>query len=284
MQEFFKKQETMLLYIDWNVNPTIFEIGPLSIRWYGLMFAIGFLIGYKLIENMFLREKMDITTGVLDSLLLYVFAGTVIGARFGHVVFWEWDYYSQHLIEIPQIWKGGLASHGAMVILPLILWFFSAKIIKKPALWLLDRIAIAVAMTGGFIRLGNLFNHEIVGKETESAWGFIFRQCYNCGDVARHPVQLYESFSYFIIFAIMMFLYWRTDLGKKRGFLFGFFLTTIFGMRFLLEYFKRHFIGVETNLMETYGMNLGQILSIPAVLLGIYLMLTARKRLMDLPY
>jgi prolipoprotein diacylglyceryl transferase len=272
----------MLLFIDWNVNPTIFEIGPLSIRWYGLMFAIGFLVGYKLIENIFTREK--VSHEYLDGLLLYIFAGTVLGARFGHVVFWEWDYYAQHLIEIPQIWKGGLASHGAMVILPLILWFYAVRIIKKPALWLLDRIAITVAMTGGFIRLGNLFNHEIVGKETEVSWGFIFRQCYDCGDVARHPVQLYESFSYFVIFAIMMFMYWKTDLGKKRGFLFGFFLTTVFGMRFIWEFFKRHFIDAETGLMETYGMNLGQILSVPAVLLGVILMVTAYKRKMDLPY
>lgn len=274
----------MLLYIDWTVNPTIFEIGPLSIRWYGLMFAIGFLIGYKLVENMFIREKIDITTGVLDSLLLYIFAGTVIGARFGHVVFWEWDYYSQHLIEIPQIWKGGLASHGAMVILPLILWFYAVKIIKKPALWLLDRIAITVAMTGGFIRLGNLFNHEIVGKVTDVSWAFMFHLSGDNPVVPRHPVQLYESFSYFIIFAVMMFFYWKTDLGKKRGFLFGFFLTTVFGMRFIWEFFKEHFINLEMDLMSAYGMNLGQILSIPAVLFGVFLMVTAYKKQMDLPY
>lgn len=272
----------MLLYIDWHVNPTIFEIGPLSIRWYGLMFAIGFLIGYKIVENIFTREKMN--HEYLDSLLLYIFIGTVLGARFGHVVFWEWDYYSQHLIEIPQIWKGGLASHGAMVILPLLLWFYAAKIIKKPALWLLDRIAITVAMTGGFIRLGNLFNHEIVGKATDVAWAFKFNLSGDNPIVPRHPVQLYESFSYFIIFTIMFFMYWKTNLGKKSGFLFGFFLTAVFGMRFLLEYFKQHFVGQEVTLMETYGINYGQLFSIPAVILGVILMATANKRRLDLPY
>ncbi len=272
----------MLLFIDWHINPVIFEIGPLSIRWYGLMFAIGFLLGYKIIENIFTRE--NVSHDYLDGLLLYIFIGTVVGARFGHVFFWSWDYYSQNLSEIPKIWEGGLASHGAMVILPLILWFYAVKVIKKPALWLLDRIAITVAMTGGFIRLGNLFNHEIVGKATDVAWAFKFNLSGDNPIVPRHPVQLYESISYFIIFAIMMFMYWRTDLGKKRGFLFGFFFTAVFGMRFILEYFKQHFNEEEVGLMAEYGMNLGQILSVPAVILGIILMVTANRRKMDLSY
>ena len=272
----------MLAYIDWHVNPEILSIGPLSIRWYGLMFAIGFLIGHKLVTDMFTREK--ISHDYLDGLLLYIFIGTVVGARFGHVVFWEWDYYSQNLSKIPMIWEGGLASHGAMVILPLILWFYAVKVIKKPALWLLDRIAITVAMTGGFIRLGNLFNHEIIGKASDAAWAFKFHLSGNQEIIPRHPVQLYESLSYFIIFGIMMWLYWKTNAGKKRGFLFGFFLTTVFGMRFILENFKEHFIVEEVSLMAEYGMNLGQILSIPAILLGIFLMITAGKRLIQIDY
>jgi prolipoprotein diacylglyceryl transferase len=272
----------MLAFIDWHVNPEIFSLGPLSIRWYGLMFAFGFLIGFRLVTNMFTREQ--ISHDYLDGLLLYIFIGTVLGARFGHVVFWEWDYYSEHISKIPRIWEGGLASHGAMVVLPLILWYYAVKVIKKPALWLLDRIAITVAMTGGFIRLGNLFNHEIIGKATDVAWAFKFHLSGNQEIVPRHPVQLYESISYFIIFGIMMWLYWKTNLGKKRGFLFGFFLTTVFGMRFLLEFFKEHFIDQEVSLMAEYGMNLGQILSIPAVLLGIFLMATANKRPMNINY
>lgn len=263
------------LSILWEVDPIAISIGPLSIRWYGLFFATGFMIGYYIVSKMFEREGID--EEYLDSLLMWLFIGTVVGARFGHVVFWQWDYYSQNLWDIPQIWKGGLASHGAAVMIPTILLIYAKKIIKKPALWLLDRVAVPIAMVGGFIRMGNLMNHEIVGKVTDVSWSFLFTR-HEREALPRHPVQLYESISYFIIFAILMFLYWKTDARKRPGLLVGTFFTGIFGVRIFAEYFKQHFFEYEVGMMQNMGLNFGQLLSVPVVLLGIFLIINALRK------
>ncbi len=263
------------LSILWEVDPIAISIGPLSVRWYGLFFATGFMIGYYIVAKMFERE--GVSEDYLDSLLMWLFVGTVVGARFGHVVFWQWDYYSQHLSEIPQIWKGGLASHGAMVMIPTILFIYAKRIIKKPPLWLLDRVAVPIAMVGGFIRLGNLMNHEIVGKVTNVSWAFLFT-LHEQNPQPRHPVQLYESLSYFLLFAIMFYMYWKTDARKRTGLLTGVFFAGIFGIRIFAEYFKQHFFEYELGMMESFGLNFGQLLSVPAVLFGIGLIIYAMRK------
>ncbi len=260
----------LLAYITWDVNPDIFHLGPRPIRWYGLLFAMGFLLGYFLVRKMFLRE--DAPEEWLDSCLIYTMLGTIIGARLGNVFFYDWAYYSANPAEIIKIWNGGLASHGAAIAIPIALWIFSKRVSKKSVFWILDKVVIAVALAGCFIRLGNLMNSEIYGIQTDVPWAFIFARV---DAIPRHPVQIYESLCYLMSFGVLMTVYWRTDFYKKRGFIFGLFLVLIFGFRFVMEYFKNAQGGFE----ESLGiLSTGQWLSIPFVLLGIGLMIWSNNR------
>ncbi|MCI5082117.1 MAG: prolipoprotein diacylglyceryl transferase, partial [Saprospiraceae bacterium] len=164
--------QTLLAYINWDVNPEIFTIGPVTPRWYGLLFATGFLIGLYIVRKMFEEEKVP--ESWLDKAFIYVVVGTVVGARLGHVFFYDWDYYSEHLAEIPMIWKGGLASHGGAIAIIIALWIFSKRVSKKSILWILDKVVVPTALAGCFIRLGNLMNSEIYGIPTDVSWAFIF--------------------------------------------------------------------------------------------------------------
>jgi len=164
--------QTLLAYIDWTVRPEIFTAGPISPRWYGLLFAAGFLIGLFMVQKMFRAEKAP--EAWLDKAFIYIVVGAVLGARLGHVFFYDWPYYSQHPGEILQIWKGGLASHGGAIGIIIALWFFSRFVSKKPILWMLDKVVVPTALAGCFIRLGNLMNSEIVGKVTNASWAFRF--------------------------------------------------------------------------------------------------------------
>lgn len=265
--------ELILTYITWDVSPDIFHIGPRPIRWYGLLFALGFLIGYYLVRKMFLRE--DAPEEWLDSCLIYTMLGTIIGARLGNVFFYDWAYYSANPIEILKIWNGGLASHGAAIAIPLALWMYSKRVTKKSVFWILDKVVIAVALAGCFIRLGNLMNSEIYGIPTEVSWAFIFARV---DAIPRHPVQIYESLCYLMSFGVLMYFYWKTDFYKKRGFLFGLFLVMIFGFRFVMEYFKNAQGGFE-NALGVFST--GQWLSIPFVLLGIGLMVWSNNKGFD---
>lgn len=161
-----------LLYVIWNVDPTLFQLGPITIRWYGLLFAASFLFGYMIMQRFLVKEGLS--KDWVDSLLIYMMAGTIAGARLGHVFFYQWDYYQDHLLEILMVWEGGLASHGAAIgiIISLLIW--SKKISKKSLLWILDRVVVTVALSGLFIRTGNFFNHEIVGKPTGTDDGVKF--------------------------------------------------------------------------------------------------------------
>ena len=215
---------------------------------------------------------------------------TVIGARLGHVLFygpyWGEDGYFSHPWEIVKIWEGGLASHGAAIAILFALWYFSKKTVKKPYLWILDRIAAPIAIAGAFIRLGNLVNHEMVGYITDVPWGFRFlhHDCLNYFNgkylcawseiPVRHPAQLYEAICYFISFGILLFLYWRKDKWKQEGYIFGVFLVLIFGFRFLIEFLKEG----QTARDEVLLLNTGQMLSIPFVLIGIFLIYRSTKR------
>ena len=255
----------ILMDIRWNVSPEIVSLGPLTLRWYGMLFALGFLLGLFMVRKMFQAEKAP--EEWLDKAFVYVVLGAVIGARLGHVFFYDWGYYSQHLGEIPQIWKGGLASHGGAIGIILALWIYSRRVSKKSILWILDKVAVPTALAGCFIRLGNLMNSEIYGKPAPEGFPFAF-VFERVDQIPRHPVQLYESISYLLIFVVLYFLFWRTERSKKPGFIFGMFLVLVMGVRFVLEYYKHEQGGFEeaiNNVLST-----GQLLSIPFVLIGLY--------------
>lgn len=258
----------MLTFISWNVDPVIFSLGPLSVRWYGLMFAIGFLVGYELVSRMFRHEGAP--EKWLGILLLFLVAGTIIGARLGHVFFYSWPYYSQHPGEILKIWEGGLASHGGAIGNIIGLFLFSWFVSKKPASWVFDKVVVAVALVAGLIRIGNLMNSEIYGGPTNLPWGFIFLR--NGETLPAHPTQIYEALAYFVLFGIMMWMYWKKNLEERPWFLTGFFFTWVFGFRFFIEFVKNVQVESEYGLIAQYGLNMGQILSIPFILLGIFLM------------
>lgn len=277
----------MLFAINWSFDAEIIP-GYRTPNWYGLLFVSGMVLGYFVIRAMFKREK--ISNDLLDKLVMYMVPATVIGARLGHVLFygpyWGEDGYFSHPWEIVKIWEGGLASHGAAIVILFALWYFSKKTVKKPYLWILDRIAAPIAIAGAFIRLGNLVNHEMVGYITDVPWGFRFlhHDCLNYFNgkylcawseiPVRHPAQLYEAICYFISFGILLFLYWRKDKWKKEGYIFGVFLVLIFGFRFLIEFLKEG----QTARDEVLLLNTGQMLSIPFVLIGIFLIYRSTKR------
>jgi len=257
----------MLLSILWDVDPEIFKIGPIAVRWYGLLFALGFLLGYYIVERMFKKEGIPLEW--LEKLFLYTMIATVVGARLGHVFFYGWEFYSQHPIEILKIWHGGLASHGATIGILAALYLYSKKVSKKSILWVLDRVAIPVALAGFFIRTGNLMNSEIIGTQTELSWGFQFVRASIYEPLApRHPAQLYEAICYLFSFGILMYMYWKTNAKEFAGRLIGAFFMLIFTARFFIEFIKENQEAFE----EGMTLNMGQWLSIPFILLGAYLL------------
>lgn len=257
--------------INWNVNPDLITIGSLHIRYYSLFFVIGFWLGYRLFVYFYKRE--DLPVSLLDPLLFTLIVCTIVGARLGHVLFYQPDYYLAHPAEIFKIWHGGLASHGGAIAILIGLWWYARHYGKKyrfDFLWILDRIGIAIAFAGMFIRLGNLMNSEIYGDVTDLPWGFVFLR--NGEIFPKHPTQLYEALAYLILGIALLMLY-RYRLGRlKRGFLFGLFLTGLFGARFLIEFIKEPQVEFE----QTMTLNMGQLLSIPFVIAGIILMIRSR--------
>lgn len=247
-------------FIEWSVSPEIFHLGPVSVRWYGFLFAMAFVAGYFIMTWIFKKEGKPQSD--LEQLSVYMIFGTVIGARLGHCLFYNPGYYLSNPIEIIKVWEGGLASHGAAIGILIALYLFSKKKKNYPMLWILDRIVIVVALAGSFIRLGNLFNSEIIGKPTDVSWAFIFTAV---DDIPRHPAQLYESVAYFIIFLILIFIYSKGIEKNKTGLLFGLFLLLVFTFRFFVEFVKENQSGFE----ETMILNMGQILSIPFIIAGL---------------
>lgn len=264
----------MLDFIVWNADPILFHLGPLAVRWYGLMFAVGFFIGYQIVAKMFKHEGAP--ESWLGTLLIYLVVGTIVGARLGHCLFYEWDYYSQHPLDILKVWEGGLASHGGTIANIIGLFIFSWCVSKKPASWVFDKIVVAVALVAGLIRLGNLFNSEIYGSYTDLPWGMIFVR--NGETLPAHPTQLYEALLYFALFALLMWMYWKRNAEERPWLLTGVFFTVTFGGRFLIEYVKNVQVASELAMRAQYGMDLGQILSIPFILLGIALIVYALNR------
>ena len=254
-----------LLFIQWNVDPVLVEIGPLAIRWYGLLFMFSFLFGYKILENVFKRESVKLE--LLDKLAMYVGLGTIIGARLGHCLFYQADYYLSHPIEIIMIHQGGLASHGAAFGIIIGMYLFCRKH-KTTFLWIADRVVMVVALAATFIRIGNLMNSEIVGQPTDGSWGFIFQRLHEIPPVPRHPTQLYEASYYLLVFGVLQFLYWKKNSGQIPGRIFGIFLLMVFGFRFFVEFLKENQVDFEGGL----PLNMGQWLSIPFIAFAIYLL------------
>ncbi|MDD2799804.1 MAG: prolipoprotein diacylglyceryl transferase [Bacteroidales bacterium] len=269
----------MLNYITWTADPAIITILGREIRWYGLMFAIGFWVGFKIVEKMFLREKIDLKW--LDSLFLYVMAGTVIGARLGHCLFYGWDYYSAHPIEIFKIWEGGLASHGGAMGIIIAIYIYSKKVTHKSMLFTFDRLVVPVALVAALIRIGNLFNHEIYGHPTDLPWAFRYISNLHAWKqgaepiftAPSHPTQLYEATTYLLVFGLLMFLYFKKQAWKREGLIFGIFLNGIFLTRFFIEFIKNNQEDFEANMV----INMGQILSLPFIAVGIWLIVRALK-------
>ena len=250
------------LKIIWQPDPTIFTIGDVEVRWYGLLFALGFFLAYFVMYYIFRKEKKPL--GLLDRLTLYIFLATVIGARLGHCFFYEWDYYKDHLLEILMIWEGGLASHGAAVCIVIALVIY-LKRYRMDVWWLFDRVAMAIPVTAAFVRLGNLMNSEIWGYPTQMPWGFVFAADESAGNAARHPTQLYEALAYLAVSAILLYVYARKKGRIGRGFFVSFFLIGLFTARFVIEFFKEVQVEFEKNLF----MDMGQWLSIPFIMLGL---------------
>ncbi|MFW7381096.1 MAG: prolipoprotein diacylglyceryl transferase [Oligoflexus sp.] len=249
-------------YFVWDLNPEIFRWGPIAPRYYGVLFATGFLVGYQLMKSIFLAEGRKEED--LSSLLFYLMVGTIVGARLGHCLFYEPAYYLRNPLEMLKIWQGGLASHGGSIGVLLAAWLYQRKHPDQPYLWLADRLAIGVAFAAGCIRLGNFFNSEIIGKPTDVPWAIIFARI---DQLPRHPAMLYESLSYFLLFALLWGIYKLRGPNIPQGRLLGIMLAWIFTSRIIIEFYKEDQVAFEAGMI----LNMGQLLSIPFVLLGILL-------------
>ena len=278
------------LKIEWAPNPIFLEIGPVAIHWYSIMFIVAFSLGYYIINKIYINDKKPVE--LVEPLFIYIVLGTLIGARLGEVFFYNWEYFQNNLLEIflpikkdPNgsllfgiidgfkfVGYRGLASHGAAIGIVTSMYIYKHKFKYDSILWIFDRIVIPISIGGMFVRIGNFFNSEIVGKYTGSNFGVVFL---NDGEIyPRHPAQLYEGFGYFLLFIILWKLYWKTDLKNQKGFFFGLFFTGLFSTRFLVEFVKESQGGFEDILGV---LTTGQWLSIPFILIGIFFMLKSKK-------
>ncbi len=259
--------------INWNPDVEIFKIGSFAVRYYSLMFVIAFVLGLQIMKKIFKREGVSLEK--LDSLFIYTVVATLLGARLGHFLFYDPEFLFSHPLEVllpvqfnPFRFTGyqGLASHGAAIGIIIAMYFYSKKVLQKPVLWILDRIVIPVASGAIFVRIGNLMNSEIIGKPTNSDFGFIFEKLGE--NFPRHPAQLYESFGYLITFALLWYVYWKTDKREKLGYIFGLFMVMLWSVRLIVEFFKE----AQVDARGDWELNTGQILSIPMILVGFYFM------------
>ncbi len=252
----------------WDVNPEIFSLGPLHVRWYGVFFALGFFLGYKIMARIYRREGRSLEN--LSDLLLYLMLGTVIGARLGHVFLYQPDYYLAHPWEIPMLWEGGLASHGGFAGVLVALYFYLKKHRDMNFIQLADRLAIPCLLAAAMIRLGNFFNSEILGTPSTLPWAVVFARV---DPVPRHPAMLYEALAYFLVFVALYAAYWKTRIIQYSGRVFGISLAICFLARFLIEFVKENQVPFENRMV----LNMGQLLSIPFIVVGICLIWTSSK-------
>lgn len=270
----------MLSYITWTADPAIFSIGSREIRWYGLMFAIGFLIGYKIVEKMWKKE--DLPTPWIDKLLIYTMLGTVLGARLGHCLFYDPGYYLANPVDILKVWEGGLASHGGTLGIIIAIYFFSKRVTHKSMMWTFDRLVVPTGLVAAMIRFGNLMNHEIYGYPSDLPWSFRFIKNLSAWkqgaepifSAPSHPTQLYEAISYLVTFVVCMWLYWKKDAYKRQGLIFGVFMIGIFLSRFFIEFLKNDQEAFEANMT----LNMGQWLSIPFIVAGCWFVWNAFRK------
>ncbi|WP_158966872.1 prolipoprotein diacylglyceryl transferase [Paraglaciecola sp. L3A3] len=248
-------------YFTWNVDPVLISLLGLKIHWYGALFATAILSGLQVMKWIFKQEKANLE--LLDSLLVYCVIGIILGARLGHCIFYDPAYYFSNPLKIIAIWEGGLASHGGGLGVILAVYLFQRKY-KISYLWLLDRLAIATALFGFFVRSANFMNSEIIGIQTNVKWAVIFERI---DSLPRHPAQLYEALSYLTIFAVLIGLYRLTNIKQYSGALLGSFLSLVFTARFLIEFVKVKQAAYNSDVW----LNTGQALSIPFFLMGLYL-------------
>lgn len=274
---------TLPAFITWDFDPVLFTLFGHPIVWYGLLFALGLIIlGPWIEKKMWEHEKLD--SKWFETLAVYVFVGTIVGARLGHVLFYDPAYYLSNPAKIFVTWEGGLASHGGTIGIIIACWLYSRRVTRKSILWVLDRLAVPTGIVAAMIRLGNLTNSEIFGRPTTLPWGFRFirseeyRHLVPNMDMGCHPTQIYEALCYLAVFALCMWLYWKRDAARRySGLIVGVFLTGIFLSRFIIERIKIVQEPWELKLIESVGLNMGQLLSIPFVLAGIWLIIRAVK-------
>lgn len=270
----------MLSDITWTADPAIFTIGSKEIRWYSLMFIIGFGIGYKIVERMWRRESIN--PKWIDPLLYYTLIGTVVGARLGHCLFYDPGYYLSHPIEILKVWEGGLASHGGVLGIIVAIYFYSKYVSRQSMLWTFDKLVVPTGLVAALIRIGNLMNHEVYGHPTDLPWGFRFIENLHAWrqgaepifSAPSHPTQIYEAVCYLLTFVLCMWLYFKKDAWKKEGLIFGIFMICIFTARFFIEFLKNN----QEDFEAAMPINMGQCLSIPFIVMGIYFVVRAWKR------
>lgn len=269
----------LFLSIDWDPSIELFKIGSFAVRYYSLMFVIAFVLGLQIMKKIFNREGVSIEK--LDSLFIYTVIATLLGARIGHFLFYDTAFLLSHPLEVllpvrfnPFQFTGyqGLASHGAAIGIIIAMYFYSKKVIQKPMLWILDRIVVPVASGAIFVRIGNLMNSEIIGKPTNTDYGFVFKQLGE--DFPRHPTQLYEALGYLITFIVLWYVYWKTDKREKLGYLFGLFMVFLWSVRLIVEFFKE----AQVDQRGEWELNTGQLLSIPVILVGFYFMFRKSKK------
>lgn len=263
-------------YIVWEPSGIIVDLGIYQLRWYSLLFSMGLFIAYLVLKRVF--KQNGIADDKFDKFTMFVIIATVLGARLGHCLFYDWAYYQNHLLEIFLPFKfepefrftgfQGLASHGGTIGVLIALIIYSIRY-KIKMFWVLDKAALLAPLCAGFIRLGNLMNSEILGKETDVAWAFIFK---NIDNVPRHPAQLYEAISYFLIFLILKIV--DKKFERQNGFIFGLFFFLLFSARVFIEMFKEVQVSFELDM----AMNMGQNLSIPFIIAGLVIMLIRNKK------
>ena len=251
------------------MDPAIFRLGPFEVRWYGLFFALGFFLGFQIMAQIYRREGRDIAT--LSDLLLYLMIGTIIGARLGHVLLYQPDYYLARPWEILMIWRGGLASHGGFAGVMIALYFFLKKHRDMSFIELADRLTVACLLAAALIRVGNFFNSEIVGIPSALPWAIVFARV---DDIPRHPAMLYEASAYFLVFCALYLAYWKTTIIRFPGRLFGTALAVCFLARLMIEFVKENQVPFEQRL----PLNMGQLLSVPFIVAGVYLIIASRAK------